>query len=335
MSKGYARFRRGVKQWACESHTTLDWSNRAFVQWKCDPLSYDASMGRCWGTVALLALCACKAELAGGPEGDEFALDGSVNAIVDSSVDTITPSAWSAPAKVVGASSGADEDDGTLSSNELELYFKRVDNGDPNLYVMTRASTTSAWGAPTALGVLNTTQTEESPRLSMDDLRLYFGRNGDIFVSTRTAVGQPWQTATTVGTLNTTANEKWAAVCSNGYVVVSRGTTNNGQDLYEGTITGGANTSSAALNSAGQDQGTFISDDCLTVYFQSNRTNAQFDIYASTRVATNAPWPLPTIISDFNTTTSSEEDPWVSKSKKTFVFTSNASGSKDIYISTR
>lgn len=324
-----------MKQWACESHTTLDWSNRAFVYWKGDPLSYDASMGRCWGTVALLALCACKAELAGGPEGDAFALDGSVGTMIDSSVDGPAPAPWSPPAKVLGASSGADEDDGTLSSNELELYFKRVDAGDPNLYVMTRASTTSAWGAPTALGVLNTTQTEESPRLSTDDLRLYFGRGGDIFVSTRTAVGQPWQTATAVGTLNTTANEKWAAVCSNGQVVVSRGTTNNGQDLYQGTLAGGANTPVTALNSIAQDQGTFISDDCLTIYFQSNRTNAQFDIYASVRIATNAPWPSPTVIADFNTATLSEEDPWVSKSGKTFVFTSNASGSKDIYVSTR
>lgn len=237
--------------------------------------------------------------------------------------------------RVLGASGTAEEDDGTLSSTELELYFKRVDSGDPNLYVMTRASTTSAWGAPTALGVLNTAQTEESPRLSADDLKLYFGRNGDIFVTTRTAVGQPWQTAVAIGALNTTATEKWAGVCSNGYVIISRGTANNGQDLYEGTVTGGANNPITAVNSTGQEQGTFISDDCLTLYFQSNRTNAQFDIYVSTRVATNAPWGTPTVLSDFNTAANSEEDPWVSKAKKTFVFTSNASGSKDIYITTR
>jgi hypothetical protein len=291
------------------------------------------SMGRCWGTAALLALCACKAELAGGPGGDdELVLDGSVTSTSDGSAPV---GAWSTPAKVPGASGGAEEDDGTLSSSELELYFKRVDNGDPNLYFMTRASTTSAWSAPTALGVLNTTQSEESPRLSPDDLKLYFGRNGDIFVSTRTAVGQPWQAATAVATLNTTANEKWAAVCSNGYVIVSRSTTNNGQDFFDGTITGGANSPLPAVNSAGAEQGTFLSDDCLTLVFQSNRTNAQFDLYVSTRIATNGTWAAPNLVPDFNTGTNNEEDAWVNKAKKTFVFTSNASGSKDIYISTR
>lgn len=261
-----------------------------------------------------------------------------MNVIADAAVDDGgTPIApWSTPTKVPGASSGADEDDPCLSSNELELYFKRVDATSTNLYVMTRASTTSAWGAPTALGALNTSgNNEESPRLSSDDLKLYFGRSGDIYVSTRSAVGQPWGAPAPVGVLNTGENEKWAFVCSDGYTIVSRGTANNGQDLFEGTITGGANTPIPTVNSAGQEQGTFISSDCLTLLFQSNRTNAQFDIYVSTRAAIGASWGTAMLLTMFNTTTDDEEDPWLNKTQTTFAFASNASGNKDIYISTR
>lgn len=293
-------------------------------------------MARCWVAAALL-LCACKAELGDGPTDGSVRVDGEANNVtVDAAGDGAMPlGAWSTPTKVPGASSTLDEDDPTLSSNELELYFKRVDSTNTNLYVMTRASTSSAWGAPTALGVLNTGSDEESPRLSSDDLKLYFGRAGDVYVSTRTAVGQPWGTPTAVGVLNTAANEKWAFVCSDGYTVVSRATANNGQDLFEGTITTGANANIPTVNSASQEQGTFISSDCLTLLFQSNRSNAQFDIYVSTRAAIGASWGTAALLTMFNTTTFNEEDPWVSSSQKTFVFANNSSGNKDIYISTR
>jgi hypothetical protein len=296
-------------------------------------------MGRCWVIPTLLALVgACKAELGNGPADAGVPVDGQMNGTgLDAATDgMVALGPWSTPAKVPGASSGLDEDDVQLSSNELELYFKRVDGNDTNLYVMTRASTTSAWGAPTALGVLNTSgNDEESPRLSPDDLKLYFGRSGDVYVSTRAAVGQPWGSPSPVGVLNTGANEKWAFVCSDGYTIVSRSTANNGQDLFEGTITGGANTPILTVNSVGAEQGTFISRDCLTLLFQSNRTNDQFDIYVSTRAAAGASWATANLLVDFNTPTNSEEDPWVSASERTFAFASNASGNKDIYISTR
>jgi hypothetical protein len=200
---------------------------------------------------------------------------------------------------------------------------------------MTRATPTSAWSAPAAIGVLNSTAQEESPRLSPDDLTLYFGRSGDIYKSTRTAVGQPWGAPTTVPTLNTGNYEKWADVCSNGYVIVSRDGAGNGQDLYEGTITGGATTPITAFNTSGAEQGTLLSADCLHVYFQSNRDNNQFDLFEASRTSVTAAWSNPTKMVDFNTTTSSEEDPWVSTDQRVFVFASNANGNKDLYISTR
>lgn len=289
--------------------------------------------------LGILLISACKAELGDGPADADLnsGSDGGSNSVSDDAgADGAAPlGPWSAPQMIPGGDSGADEDDVTLSSNELELYFKRNDGGNINLYMMTRATTTSAWGPPTALGNLNTANNEESPRLSPDDSTMYFGRAGDIFASTRTAVGGAWPAASPVTVLNTGANEKWAAVCSNGYVILSRANGSNGQDLYEGTITTGANTLLTQLNTADNEQGTFLTDDCLGLYFQSDRTGDQFDMFMSKRTATTAAWSNPTKLADFNTAGADEEDAWISTDQRLFMFASNAAGNKNLYFSTR
>lgn len=298
---------------------------------------YDDRMGR-WVATALL-LVACKAEL--GTDGVDAGarVDSNRNAAIDAAIDGIQPlGAWAMAMPVPGASDATvSEDDGTLSSNKLELYFKRADGGtNNNLYMMTRTSVSAAWSAPIEIGVLNSTGTEESPRLSPDDLTLYFGRDGQIYRSTRTAVGQSWNAATAVTALNTTAYEKWADVCSTGYVIVSRDNGANGQDLYEGTITGGAPNPIAisGFNTTSAEQGTLLSADCLNVYFQSNR-DGQFNIYKASRTSVTVQWSNPTAMVDFNTTTYNEEDPWISTDERVFVFTSNSTGNKNLYYSTR
>jgi len=200
---------------------------------------------------------------------------------------------------------------------------------------MTRASVTDAWSGLTPISVLNNTTQEESPRLSHDDLTLYFGRDGDIYKSTRTAIGQPWSAASPVTPLNTADYEKWAHVCSDGTAIVSRSTAANGQDLFEGSVTGGAPNPINELNSVAADQGTLLSADCMHLYFQSNRDNAQFDIFEATRATPSGTWSMPMKLADFNTTTSNEEDPWESTDRRLFVFSSTASGNKDLYMATR
>lgn len=289
--------------------------------------------------LGILLLGACKAELADAPSdgGTSAQIDGNGFVPTDATSDGPTAlGAWGTPMKIPGGDSALGEDDPALTSNKLELIFKRSDTNDSNLYLMTRATATSAWGPVTPLTVLNSGGNEESPRLSPDDLTLYFARDGEIYRSTRAAVGGAWGAATTVPIFNTAnVTEKWAVVCSTGYAMVSRAVTNRGQDLFEGTLAAGANTAVTQLNSTSNEQGTFITSDCLRIYFQSNRTDGQFDIYTATRLNATAAWSNPTILPDFNTTTFDEEDAWISADQRTFVFASNASGNKDLYISTR
>jgi hypothetical protein len=288
--------------------------------------------------VASVLLAGCKAELKGEVPTDAVEPDSFQQITIDASLIDAPPTLgpWGTPTLVPGASSASVEDDVTLSSNLLELYFKRVDVAtapqDHNIYVMKRASVSDAWGTASAVTAFNTTGIEESPRLTNDDLTMYFGRAGQIFKSTRTSTTTAWGAATAVTALNTAEYEKWAAVCET-YVVVSRLNGTNGQDLFGGTL-GGTLTALTPVNSTGADQGTFMTRDCLTLYFHSNR-DGTIDMFMTTRAAITDAWPAATKLPDFNTTTLNEEDPWISGDGRVFAFSSNAAGNKDVYLSTR
>src|SRR5262249_47469160 len=142
----------------------------------------------------------------------------------DSSIDGPLP-AWNSPAMVPGAAdSTLNIDDETLNSTQTEMYFGIVDAalGVKQLWLMTRNTSADPWGSPTKLGTdFNIGGTaplqSESPRLTADDLTIYFGRDGDIYTATRSAVGSPWSTPTIVSGVSTANYEKWLAVCNGGY----------------------------------------------------------------------------------------------------------------------
>jgi hypothetical protein len=248
--------------------------------------------------------------------------------------------AWGTPTSISGANSTANnEDDLTLSSGATELIYavQPAAGGPKDLYVMTRPTRNDPWGAPAQIsGGINTAAgNEESPRLSANDLDLYFGRDGDIYKTSRSAIGQPWGTVAVVaGSGNTASYEKWLAVCGTNHFMVSR---DNGvsQDLYEGTL-GGAGAAVATLNSTSNEISTFLSPDCLTVYFASNRSG-QSALYTSTRTSMASPWAAPTPVPAPFDTGTDNEDGWISTDQRIFAFASVRGGTatKDLYISTR
>ncbi|MDB4953387.1 MAG: OmpA family protein [Myxococcales bacterium] len=286
--------------------------------------------------VLALLLAGCNAKLADGPV-DGGALDATQQHMIDGGADARVLGMWSTPTPINGASDAVlNEDDVTLSSTQTELYFG-IANATKDLYMMTRATPQAAWGPKQALPFNTTTAAEESPRLSPDDLTLYFGRGGDIYSATRTAVGMPWGAATLVPVISTANYEKWLAVCSGGYFMVSRANGANGQDLYQGQLGAGAGTLVTELNSTASEISTFLSNDCLTVYFASNRTAAaSTQLYTATRTSVASPWSTPVMVTEFGMS-ADNEDPWMSADQTTFVFASvrPAGGTKDLFISTR
>jgi hypothetical protein len=239
---------------------------------------------------------------------------------------------WGTPQLIPGASDPTlSEDDGTPNQTLTELYFGVVTaNNGKDLYWMTRATPNDPWGPKQVL--MSTPNADESPRLSPDELTLYYGHNGDIYQMTRATLTSPWGGNQLVPAVNVVGNatyEKWMAVCDNNYYMLSRDS-----DLWEGTL-GSAPTKVTSLSTTGSEISTWLSKDCLTVMFARTPPMGQTDIYISTRASTSAPWPAATALPDFNTVTSNEEDPWMSCDGHTFVFASNAAGTKDLYMSTR
>ncbi len=300
---------------------------------------------RLWGLLLLVA--ACEARITGAP--DEHGLtDAGPGG--DAAADDATPvlGPWSTPVKVLVASTMANEDDVTLSSNTLEMIFA-IDSGTSagkDLYYSSRASASASapWSTPVKLSI-NSAQSDETPRFSADNKTLYFasGRAGngnlDIYSVTHlapdaTTWGMP-QPITAVNT--TTLLEKWYMPCGNQYFMVQE-TASNGTDLVTGTL-GSTNqpTPITELNSAQNETGTYLSPDCLTIYFASTRPTSTSPsmIYKSTRPSLTAAWAPPTAMTDFKMLGGSQEDPWLSPDDHTFVFVSDVAGTKDVYIGTR
>lgn len=294
--------------------------------------------------LAWASLCAaCEVQLGstpGNPDGTPADPDAGGNG-PDAAVDAAPLGAWGRPQAVPGASTGAIEDDGSLSSNALEMVFAVVDpaaNNTKDLYYMSRPSPTGPWSARQKLP-FNTTLSDETPRFSPDDLTLYFasGRAGgpgglDIYRVTRNMAGPTgtWGTPQLVPGVSTTGTDKWFMPCAadNTYLTIV------GNDIGEGTL-GNPPTVNAVLSSTtGTETGTFLSKDCLTVYFASTRSGTNM-IYTSTRPALGAQWSAPALVADFQQIGGAQEDPWVSSDLRTFVLVSDIGGTKDVYISTR
>ena len=247
---------------------------------------------------------------------------------------------WGVPAKVPGASGAAGEDDGTLGSGGLELVFAVQDPADGNnkdLYIMTRTTTSSAFGLPTKLPFSVTGSSEETPRFSPNGKTLYFASNRgavgnlDIYRVTRQNAGDPWSQPALVPGVSTTALEKWFMPCgmTNDYLVIQGG------DIAKGTIGGGPPTVVTELSAPNANEtGTFLTSDCLTVYFASVRSGTN-RMYTSHRTSLTTAWQAPAPVDDFAMIGGEQEDPWLADDGRMFVFVSNASGSKDIYISVR
>lgn len=252
--------------------------------------------------------------------------------------------AWSTPVPLPNASSPTvHEENSTVSSTKTELFFTIASTGVlPDLYVMRRASPDDAWGPPEPIVELNTTSADSEPRLSPDDLTLYFSSNRpgtlggrDVWVTTRTAIGQPWAAAQRLDEVSTSATDKWLSPCADGSYLMVRDVAGAGAEILEGVLGAGPPTAVAALNTPGYDNCIYLAPDCLTAYFASDRSGL-VDLYVAHRPDVASPWEPPVPMVELNTPDNEEEDPWMSPDGRLFVFSRLApGGTYDLYSTTR
>lgn len=294
-------------------------------------------------TSAVWLLASCKAQLS-DRSGAENVPDATLDrdAANDAAADAAPLGMWGPAARVTVAATPAAEDDVTLTSDALEMVFAVAvgNTGTKDLYYTSRTSTDTPW-APVVKLPFDTTASEETPRFSGDNRILYFASDRatagdlDIYSVSHAAAGSTmWGTPRPVTAVNTGATQKWFTPCGGGHYVVVQSTAAAGTDLFEGTLGGGPPAAITALNSTESDTGAFLTQDCLTIYFASFRTTPE-KIFVSRRASVDAPWDPPAPVDAFSAIGGNQEDPWLSADQRTFVFATDATSSKDIYLSTR
>ena len=94
---------------------------------------------------------------------------------------------FEAPTPIDGVNTNLHDLHGWLSTDQLTIYFSRVEGADRNLYSGTRAQPTGSFTNVTPISSVNTTALEERPVLTADGRTMFMEVNvGDIHVATVT-----------------------------------------------------------------------------------------------------------------------------------------------------
>lgn len=236
---------------------------------------------------------------------------------------------------------GIEEDDPSLTRDQLEIFF---DRGENDLFTSRRASIGDPWPTPVPIAELNTPATEEHPHVSADGLRLYFtsGRAGnpDLYVTRRADRDSPWEEPTPIAELNTGEDEETGGIdAAERFMVFSsnRGGLAN-DDLYEAHYDAASSTwvrqtKIAGLEGPQIDTGAHLDDFGLVMHHQRAQT-----IVWRQRSSPDDAWSEHTSLSELDDMSDVETDPWLSPDLRTIYFARNTPGLatvKDIYMATR
>lgn len=157
---------------------------------------------------------------------------------------------------------------------------------------------TGMFDAPVPLTGFATAANEGVPRLTGDELELYFNgqfgtaTNQDIYRAQRSSLGEPFGPPVAVAPVNTTANEFNPSISSDGLILFFESPRDQGSRLYAATRSSRlgefdkpflvANVNSATVSDT--DAQPFVTADGQELWFVSNRVGSigSFDIFRAT-----------------------------------------------------
>ena len=276
-------------------------------------------------------------------------------------------SPWSEPVIVSVVNSSSQDNQPTLSPDQLSLYFASMRPGGlggNDLWVSRRTSVESPWQTPVNLAApVNSSGNDNSPAFSQDGLLLFFQSNRpggqgevDIYVLRRTHKdddfdwGPPVNLGTDVNTSAFEAGPMYLQQVEGGPINLyfSRGPDAVAIDIYSAAIKRNGETLGPAfpvpeLNFAVAgvtDAHPTVRRDGKEVIFFSNRPDGfgSEDLYVSTRQSVHSAWSPPLNLGPTLNTAFRDAQPSLSFDGATLLFSSNRSdglGGTDIWMSTR
>jgi Tol biopolymer transport system component len=238
------------------------------------------------------------------------------------------------------------DDDPSITDDGLELYINSSRNGNADVFVAKRASTAAVWPTPVLVANVSSNANETTPEVAYDGLSIVVasdrvGTTGgnDLWLCTRASRQDAWSPASRIAELSSTYNEAGGNITPDGLAVVFSSYRLNGSpDLFIATRA----TPTAAwdppvaiesVNTMGHEGSPFLSADKLSVYFDTDR-NGNLDIYVAHRTSTGEPFGAPESVVEINTD-EDEQDPWLSLDGRRLMFSSDRSGSNQLWEATR
>lgn len=259
--------------------------------------------------------------------------------------------AFGAPQRVAELSTGWLEDDPTLSQDRLEIFFSSSRAGGlgaQDIWTATRASVGQPWSTPINVARLNTPDQDALSSLSADGRALYFASNRagglggtDIYHTARASRGSAWDAPELVTALSSSKADRPRTTSDPALLLISarRAGGAGDLDLYS-SRRGPAGWSTPAqlprINTSTVESDPWLDASETVLYFTTDRPGGAggLDIWRATRASKGAPFTAPTPVSAINSD-ADEADSWLSPDRTEIYFSSNRSGSWDIYRARR
>jgi Tol biopolymer transport system component len=247
---------------------------------------------------------------------------------------------WNPPTPVVLPVSG-DDDDPTLTSDLLQLYFNR---GGSLILFATRTAVGQPWSNPVQASSLSSGTAETMPELAGDGLTIYFGstRGGgiggiDVWSATRPTTTSMWGAAVARTDLNTPFNDLGATMTADGLTLVMSTFANGPSDIYLSTRPSTSSSWSTpaqipALSAPASEEEPFVTADGLAIYYSMISPNV--GIYVSRRAQLTDPFPVGVPIDELDSP-SEDRDPWVSPDGRYMMFSSDRGGGFSLWETSR
>jgi hypothetical protein len=242
--------------------------------------------------------------------------------------------AFGTPVLVAELNTSSGDGGARLTPDELSVYFSSNRPGGAgydDVYLASRLSVDDPFGTPSLLVGVNTTGDERDPSPTADGLTLYTmgGAYPDrnIYRATRPTVGDTFTGPSLVADLNTGGDEARPYVLpDHSAIYFAREPAGGTHDLYRAAGTGGTFEAPAPvvgtnLNTAAMESHPVVSNDELTIYFDSGRGGGLggYDIWMARRVSTVVGFDEPVNLATLNS--GADENPsWVSEDECVLYF---------------
>jgi hypothetical protein len=275
----------------------------------------------------------------GGPIVDAPSGDGNAGDVGSGPCRLDQP--FGKPSLVPGLESPDEDTMAHLSDNENTVTFssRRADAASPVFYFASRPTRFTSFGAIAPM--LGYTEGDLDPMLSGDGLRLFFAsdtRGGagsfDLFVTTREKPTDGFfNVVENLGSANTEDPDFHPFARAGGVWFTSlRDSTNRA--IYFAPANGasfGPALKVGELESDFNDENPTPSGDGLSIYFSSDRSNGNSDIWFAERKTTKDPFGAPRPVAELNGP-SFEQPTWLSLDGCRLYFQSDRAASMDLYV---